>query len=292
MPPRMIVGKSGVTPCKHFLLNKLLGREIGVLSRTSKFDTYSVLDLTAGDGQTAVGEFTKSCSPGIVLKHLNWLASKEKSILVKYAAIEKQPQTFASLVENCEAYLGSAWERFDANELSYSARHKDIEVKIVNCNSNEIVLPASLGANGSALFVYNDPNHIEDWCLTRRLLDSAPDFTTSLSTLGCNVSGLKRIDLDRRELWYERVDMVTSCLVQPWHDACLLSVGGADQWAYLITAPEKWRDQITIECLRAAKEIKGRVADPQVAWYKKDHSSFKRIQDYLFLTKKEREVAK
>lgn len=287
MPSRMIVGKSGVTPCKHFLLNRLLGREIGVLSRTSRFDAYCALDLTAGDGQTAAGQFTESCSPGIALRHLNWFASKDKNIPVKYAAIEKQPQTFASLVENCDAYLGSAWERADANELSYSARHKSIEVKLVNSNSTEIVLPASLARNRSALFIYNDPNHIEDWCLTKRLLDSAPDFTTSLSTLGCNVSGLKRINLDKREAWYERVDMVTNCLVQPWHDACLFSVGGADQWAYLITAPEKWRKEITIECLKAAKEIKNRVAEPQIAWFKQDHSSFKRLQDYLFLTKKE-----
>ena len=119
------------------------------------------------------------------------------------------------------------------------------------------------------------------------MLASAPKFTTSLSTLGCNVGGMKRLDLDKRELWFDRINMVTSSIVQPWHDACLFSVGGADQWAYLVTAPTKWRDRITSECLAAASKMEGREADPQIAWFKQDPAAFLALQQYLFLTKAE-----
>ncbi len=68
-----------MTPCKHYLLDKILGSEFGVTSRP-QFDNlsaYIVIDLTAGDGVpvTRDGElipvFNEGCSPGICLKHLD-----------------------------------------------------------------------------------------------------------------------------------------------------------------------------------------------------------------------------
>lgn len=285
MPPRSRVGKSGVTPCKHDLLNKLLGREAGTL----KFNplgvtSYQIVDLTAGDGQPYNSDFEKGCSPGICLKHTNWICEHTKVDGI-YLGIEKQSLTFTGLTSNVFPWLSShGWVTY--------AEHKFFKNSSRICfrqaNSTEtdpfdvVSSTSSVGA-----FLYNDPNHIEDWCLTPELLCSAPTFTTSLSTLGCNVGGLKRIDLDRRREWFHRVELISKTILQGWHDACLLAVGGADQWAYLITAPAKWRDRITQDCITAATKIQGREAEPRIAWRKQDPGAFYQLERFLFLTKQE-----
>ncbi len=271
MPKRGIVGKSGVTPCKHDLLYKLLGREVGTL-KTNKLGlgTYMIVDLTAGDGIPYTGKtFWKGCSPGIILHHAKFVAN-ETRVSPSVLFLEKQHSTWLDLLANIE-------RNYEQNE-NVMVNALCVDSKSYNfCDLN----------SADAVFLYNDPNHIEDWCLTPEILAKAPKFTTSLSTLGCNVGGMKRLDLNKRELWFDRINMVTSSIVQPWHDACLLSVGGADQWAYLITAPTKWRDQITSECLVAASKMEGREADPQIAWFKQDPAAFLALQQYLFLTKAE-----
>lgn len=271
MPKRAIVGKSGVTPCKHDLLNKLLGREVGSLTANKLgIHDYMIIDLTAGDGVPYVGkEFKQGCSPGIILHHAKYAASKT-SACPYVLLLEKQETTHFDLISN----LGQQ-----------SDIVSDLSINVL-CADSKFYGFLEL-RNADAAFIYNDPNHIEDWCLTPHILASAPKFTTSLSTLGCNVGGMKRLDLDKRELWFDRINMVTSSIVQPWHDACLLSVGGADQWAYLVTAPTKWRDQITSDCLAAASKMEGREADPQIAWFKQDPAAFLALQQYLFLTKAE-----
>lgn len=274
MAKRALVGKSGVTPCKHDLLNKLLGREAGSLKKNPlNLQRYGVVDLTAGDGMPFGDNFFTGCSPGIILKHCVFIAT-HSTIEAKALFIEKQPETYAKLRSNLETGFQQVHGKFRGS-MSVDAECAD---------SKLFRFPPGL-IDGA--FLYNDPNHIEHWCLEPDALASAPKFTTSLSTLGCNVGGLKRIDLDRRELWFDRVNMVTASIVQPWHDACLLSVGGADQWAYLITAPSVWRDRITSDCIAAATKIQGREASPRVAWFKAQPSDFLSLQRFLFLTKTE-----
>lgn len=271
MPKRKIVGKSGVTPCKHDLLNKLLGREAGTLrANRLGLTSYLTVDLTAGDGIPYIGkEFCKGCSPGITLHHLKYIYS-QTDVYCAALMLEKQRETWLELV---------------ANVKQNTQLDQELPLKILCADSKSYDFVEL--SQVDAAFIYNDPNHIEDWCLTPEILAKAPKFTTSLSTLGCNVGGLKRIDLDRREVWFQRINMVTESIVQPWHDACLLSVGGPDQWAYLITAPTKWRNQITNDCLASACKMEGREADPQVAWFKQDPDAFLSLQKYLFLTKAE-----
>jgi len=285
MPPRSRVGKSGVTPCKHDLLNKLLGREAGTLKANPLgISSYKIVDLTAGDGQPYQNQFEKGCSPGICLKHVNWICENTKAQGV-YIGIEKQAATFANLASAVQPWLiERGWQEYNENfHFKGSSR-----IRLYNANSTEADV-FSVSAPGASIgsFLYNDPNHIEDWCLTPELLRSAPTFTTSLSTLGCNVGGLKRIDLDRRREWFYRVELISETILQGWHDACLLAVGGADQWAYLITAPAKWRDRITQDCITAATKIQGREAEPRIAWRKQDPAAFYQLERFLFLTKQE-----
>lgn len=272
MSPRVKVGKSGVTPCKHDLFNKLLGREVGSLIRNRlSIKTYQIVDLTAGDGVPYGEDFTKGCSPGIILKHAKYIAEKTQVGAI-VSCIERQPETCAALRRNFRSgydQMIGVNPRIRADVFCHDAKAFRFRHTV------------------DAAFIYNDPNHIEDWCLSAECLESAPKFTTSLSTLGCNVGGLKRIDLEKRQLWFERIDIVVNSILQPWHDACLFSVGGADQWAYLVTAPMTWRERITTDCLAAAAKVQGKIADPRVAWFKSDPDKFLELQKFLFYTKSE-----
>lgn len=261
-----------MTPCKHDLLNKLLGREAGTLkSNTLGLDQYAIVDLTAGDGVPYGADFHQGCSPGIITKHAEWI-SLNTNVAANVLLIEKQEKTYATLASNLR---NQALPR-DAKSSLF------IELHCGNSKEFRFVQAPASGA-----FIYNDPNHIEDWCLTPELLHSAPKFTTSLSTLGCNVGGMKRLDLDRRREWFYRVELISETILQGWHDACLLAVGGCDQWAYLITAPAKWRDRITQDCMTAATKIQGRDAEPRIAWRNQDPSAFYQLERFLFLTKQE-----
>jgi hypothetical protein len=251
-------------------------------------------DMTAGDGIPYVSaeqqdqqgdsfnQFIEGCSPGIFLRHTQWLTNRSiKPVLL--TGCEKQAITHAELLQNTAAWLGEAgWQQV---ERGMHTRGNAL-ARYLHANSQDLIPP---GINRDAsCFIYNDPNHIEDWSLTTRFLQNCPKFTTSLSTLGCNVGGLKRIEEDKRREWFMRVEVLCDSLLQRWHDACLFSVGGADQWAYLITAPVKWRDEITHECLKAASKLEKKItAPPQVVWRKDDPSGFYQLQRFLFLTKDE-----
>ena len=275
MPQRLKVGKSKVTPCKHDLLNSLLGREAGVMKGNPMgFNSYGIVDLTAGDGVPYGSEFTRGCSPGVIMKHSKWIA-QHTSVIPKILFIEKQEVTY----ERLRANLEQGFESLDLGQFG-----DRIRMRTACMNSKEFKFQSNAV---DAAFIYNDPNHIEDWCLTPQLLNTVPKFTTSLSTLGCNVGGLKRIDLGRRREWFHRVELISETILQRWHDACLFSVGGADQWAYLITAPSVWRESITQNCIKAATKIEGREAAPQIAWRKDDPAAFYQLERFLFLTKQE-----
>lgn len=251
-------------------------------------------DMTAGDGvpylsaeQQSFGldqsqHFMKGCSPGIFLRHTQWLLDKtNRPVLL--TSCEKQAATYAELVRNTGAWLHAAgWQELERG-VHVSGNGM---ARYIHSNAQDMQPP---GINRDAsCFIYNDPNHIEDWSLTPNFLQNCPKFTTSLSTLGCNVGGLKRIEEDKRREWFMRVELLCDSLLQGWHDACLFSVGGADQWAYLITAPVKWRKEITAECLKAASKLEKKItAPPQVVWRKDDPAGFYQLQRFLFLTKEE-----
>lgn len=291
------VGKSGITPCKHFLLNRLLGREVGVLSLgTPNVGKVLLYDMTAGDAVpylpceqinfagNSEKQFAEGCSPGIFLRHVTWLA-KRRCIPVVLTACEKQSITHAELVKNVGRWLpNNGWHEISRGW--YRTASLSAEAKYLHVNAQDLSGPGS--SIDASCFIYNDPNHIEDWSLTADFVRDCPRFTTSLSTLGCNVGGLKRIEEGKRREWFMRVEILCDALLQRWHDACLFSIGGADQWAYLITAPEKWRAEITKECLAAASKLEKKVtAPPQVVWRKADPAGFYELERFLFLTKDE-----
>jgi hypothetical protein len=302
------VGSSGVTPIKQFMLNRLVGRELGVLSlRKLPVRQVNLIDLTAGSGipqvafdqQLAIGEtpetkaFAKGCSPGIFLSHASAWAQNGARLPLSLTMIEKQDTTFQLLAGNTEDYLDNqpAW-RHGTSDHAWDYAPSDWEGNAVSVNLYEIdardwCARQRFGARES-LFFCNDPNHIADWALPPAFLHNCPRFTTSLSTLGCNVGGLKRMRLEERMKWFDIVQQICTSIVREWHDAALLSVNNNSQWAYLITVPAVWRECITADCLKAASTTTDKISKPPtIAWCKAEPARFKELQNYLFFTQEE-----
>ena len=304
MPSKRKVGKSQVTPCKHDLLNKLLGRESGVLT-TPKLATIKRVfwyDLTAGDGVPVSGipqdqersdllggvvnnsrPFATGCSPGIMLHHAKFFGTRNKKPLV-VNGFEIQPETWVRLQSNLRRELEcNGWQKTENDAPCWEFGSAKAQYHCVDAKAKVPHPEAQLST--SAVFIYNDPNSITQWCLAEEFMDLCPKFTTSLSTLGCNANGLKRAPRATREQWFERTELIASAL-QHWHDLCLFSVGNADQWAYLISAPLEWRERITADCHKAHAKS-GIAKKPEVEWLKADSDAFRRLERKLFLTKTE-----
>jgi hypothetical protein len=137
----------------------------------------------------------------------------------------------------------------------------------------------------SPCFVHNDPNKVKDWAITQELLQVLPRYTTSLTTMGCNVGGLKRLDLESRGSWFDYVRvLVQSVQSIKCHDAYLASLrNDKSQWAYLITCPAKWEEDIASDVQKAFKDWPHGV---EGAWLSSP-VQFNALIRMLFLTKKE-----
>lgn len=197
---------------------------------------------------------------------------------------EIQPETWVRLQSNLKRELQcNGWQQAKDGTPCWEIGSALAQYQ---CADAKTIIPQlDAQRSTSAVFIYNDPNSITQWCLTKEFISLCPKFTTSLSTLGCNANGLKRVQRETREQWFERTELIASAL-QPWHDLCLFSVGNADQWAYLISAPVEWREQITADC-RKAHAKSGIAKNPEVKWLRADKSAFRRLEKKLFLTKAE-----
>jgi len=303
MPKKRTVGKSAVTPCKHDLLNKILGREAGVLTRLPDVAKAYWFDLTAGDGVPASSSsdspdllaglvhdsrpFSKGCSPGIMLRHAGLLGAKPIKFKLSLNGFEIQSETYVRLLSNLQRELAATgWDR---NPDSLDTWTKGNVRACYQCaDATGCRPPEDALRSDSIVFIYNDPNSIKDWSLTPEFIMACPPRTTTLSTLGCNAGGLKRASREKREEWFEHTELIAGAL-QPWHDLCLYSVGNASQWAYLISAPKEWRSRITEEC-KQAHQKSGVSRPPEIAWFRESASAFRDLEEKLFLTKEEREL--
>lgn len=264
----MTVGISKRTLGKHVLLNKILGREVGVITHNCPpfiNKHYFIIDLCAGDGSPTYESGLSS--PAIIQNHVNYLL--KHNVPVKTILIEKNANTFDKLKQH----------NFDALCLNCSAQDVDF-------------LPLRMIHRKSAAFIHADPNHVEDWPISKKLLRDAPEFTTLLVTLGCNVGGLKRLPFERRQAWYKRMDELLGWLPRR-HDAMLIVLrGDAAQWAYMIVGPKTWfnppggrkgyKDDV-----RAAFNKKTWPGGVDMVQFKIDKKLFFETRDRLFMTTKE-----
>lgn len=247
------VGKSSRTPGKHGALDKYLGKQAGVISH--KYANHKVwfIDCTAGDGQA--DDFDRQTSPGIMLRHADWL--KARNVDVEVLLYERSGKNAELLAEKV-----------------------GLRASVIAGSSQDM---EPVWGSNDLLFISNDPNTINDWALPNALT-TAPKLTTVFSTLGCNVGGLKRLPIDQRKQWYSQMKHQAK-LLQRWHDMMLVTlVGDASQWAYAVNSADKWTDQLS-EIFRQSFDAVGYPTER--IWFRHDPRKFRDAVDRLFLTKKE-----
>lgn len=295
MSKRMDVGRSWRTYAKHELMSSFVGQESGAGGRLPAIHSHVWLDKSAGDGVNADGTTWRSgCSPGILAYYASKAAKPVEIVLH-----EIQPATYERLLSSLAIHLP---------DLGYD---KDGE----NCwrIGNRVALHA-VNASGhtaridhvrptDALMVLNDPNAITEWAMRSTFAQEAHRRTPwfrSLSTMGCNPAGLKRLPLmaDRsgdaspsplaeRIAWFRLVADLEHSL-PGYRDLLLAAVERDDaQWAYLIStsAKPRWRSAAENVVKTAFKRVGRTVA---LAWYRVDLPRFEETKRVLFFTKNER----
>lgn len=276
-------GTSERTPCKHQLMDKIFGREIGALStrRLAQVPGAFWLDLTAGDGVAANGgEWIKNCSPGILARHAKWGRNVKPVEVVMY---EKAPNTYRTLLDNLTEQLPI---------LGYVRESENIwthgHARLVVLNHDSATFDPAWIPSGWAVQVVNDPNSINTWAMNPGLMAAVKEgrwTCLGMSTMGCNVAGTKRLDREDRNGWYGHVKAQVRGL-HVHHDLLLAAIErDASQWAYLITAPAVWKQEVTQDA-DAAFGAGGYTLRKQ--WLREDPVAFGLLLDHLFLTSDER----
>lgn len=277
----MNVGRSWRTPAKHDLLSSMLGQEVGAASRIGDARALSWIDLTAGDAASIDGlDWASACSPGILARH-----ATKSSKPVEIDLYEIQAATYDRLLTNLAARLP---------ELGYvqaSEGHWAIgdRVKLRTHNSSGHSASINHITPNHAVFVVNDPNAITEWAMRPTFAAEIAQITwlfRTVSTMGCNVAGIKRLPIGERIDWFDTVESQQAAL--PAHRDLLLASIARDeaQWAYLIGTARKWRSTTEKVIGTAFRKIGKGAA---MSWFRDDADAFQEEKLRLFLQKPERQ---
>jgi hypothetical protein len=294
MPQFLEVGASERTPAKHAVLEAMVGREIGSapyvvrdLQRRglaiSDYDGHMIVDLTAGDAVVKPGEtFRKNCSPGI-FAHLATTRPKLQVLLY-----ERDANVFGRLVVNLARELPEmGFEQIDAHRFVHRVMRSTVLAIFGDGRNAQFDLRP-----GEWLFVNNDPNHMNDYVLNHEkfahvLNSGGQHFATFMSTMGCNVGGMKRLSPEERRAWDVHVGSAKASIRNRSHlDLLMFEVQhDASQWAYLLMVPTKWIEK-SIDIFTKCFNKMG--LDVLPASYRRDPAAFDAMQVRLFRTRKER----
>jgi len=261
MVKRCNVGRSrGHTWYKHFLLDSLLGKVNGVLTKPSSYATGPLfcVDLCAGDG-VETEEFR--CSPKIMSKHVNHSFGRRNN--ARLALIERDPSSFELLRQSMDGVDNT---------------------HLLNGDARKYRLP--LLQPTQACFVHCDPNNAHQTPLTNEFVAGFSRCTMYLATLGCNAGGIKRLPLKERTEWFDYVAMLVDRL--PTHHDVLLFwlVNDNAQWAYLANVPKVWKDWAVQDGVEKGAKIWEKGVGG-VSW-RSHEKRFKDEVHRLFLTDEER----
>jgi hypothetical protein len=277
---RLDVGRSWRTWAKHDLMNSVIGQEVGAAGKLPNIDRLVWVDLTAGDAALVEGApWRRACSPGILANHA---AHSRKPVDIVLHEI--QAATFDRLLGNLDQFLP---------ELGYEKRDDNLwrlgptSITALNVSGHEA--DATFMRGRDAVVVLNDPNAITEWAMRPTFAQEICDRTwcfRSLSTMGCNPAGIKRLPLEERLAWFEMVGTQQATL--PHYRDLLLAAIERDsaQWAYLLCTASKWRSS-SESVMRTAFGRAGRTT--AMTWFGVDPNEFEETKRQLFLTKKELE---
>lgn len=277
----MNVGRSWRTPAKHDLMRQLIGKEVGVVNSKPEIRRSVWYDLTAGDGVAADGQlWEQGCSPGILAHHA--VNSKKPVVVIAY---EIKPATHDRLVENlAEKLPGLGYVRVDDGHWTFGDT-----VRFHAINASGAIATVDGVRSGDAVFAFNDPNAITEWAMRDTFAKEISARTwlfRSLTTMGCNPAGLKRLGYDEhRSGWFNLVRDQEQA--QPAHrDLLLAAIQGDDaQWAYLMSEPIKWKPAMEITARSSFKRCNLAI---DTAWWRSEPEAFEALKRRLFLTQAER----
>jgi len=261
-------------------MRSIVGREVGVAGTMPAVTRLVWFDLTAGDGIPVYGaDWTRNCSPGILASH-----AKASVKPVDIRMYEIKPRTYDRLLVSLGEQLPALGYRQLENEVW---AYGDVVVLYAH-NASGSEAPVDGIARTDAVLAVNDPNAITDWAIRPTFaeeLRSRTPWSRSLSTMGCNPAGLKRLPQEERLVWFELIAQQEAAL--PDHrDLLLAAIEGDDsQWAYLLCDPVKWRT--TQEKVARSAFAKYGYA-LEMAWHRTHGAQFEALKQRLFLTRKER----
>jgi len=271
----MDVGRTWRTPAKHDLMRNLIGKEVGVSKSKAEVRRCVWFDLTAGDAAPVDDiEWTSACSPGILANHARNVG---KPTFIY--AHEIKPATYDRLLTNLAANLPAIGYRQMAENIWLHGE----TVFLIALNTSGADADLSVVQQGDAVFALNDPNAITEWAMRptfAREVGTRTWLFRSLSTLGCNPAGIKRLPAEERAGWFDLIDSQERAC--PNYRDLLLC---ASQWAYLMSEPTKWRSGME-NTARTAFKRHG--ASLTAAWWKESPEAYEEIKRTLFLTGKER----
>ena len=229
------VGKSERSMFKHSILNAEVGRLAGVMTlgrwKVPCNGPVHLVDLCAGDGVPLDGEDGMS-SPEILIKHGDFIVQHDQQCRVYL--VERARSTFKTLKSNVE-----------------SGSHS-VSVEMILGDSGKWPLPEF--SSSETVFIHMDPNNVAHVrkIVTPEVISNMTQYTTMLSTLGCNAGGVGRNAREHRIAWKEHVEILVS-VSSRWHDNLLVSLeGDGHKWAYLIRVPEVWVDETAKNIQRLA----------------------------------------
>lgn len=278
----MTVGRSWRTPAKHDVMASFVGQEVGVVNSSPHHRDITRLvwiDLTAGDAAEIDGhEWHSACSPGILARY-----AARSTKPVEITLHEIQPATYYRLLTNLADQLPALGYEKDGEN-----RWRASNASLHAVNASGATADVSYLRNSDAVLVFNDPNAITEWAMRPTFAEEVKAQRVwcfrGLSTLGCNVAGIKRLDLDERRHWFSLIGFEQQALPS-YRDLLLAGIDRDEsQWAYLLNTPTGWRGT-TESFVRSAF---GRVGREIVSnWYRGDPAGFEAAKRSLFMTKKE-----
>ena len=248
------------TPFKHWILNLILGQQVGVLALNSNkvpctAEPFLIVDMCAGDGEKSV--YDEHSSPSIIINHSNF-----RGIETELVFIEKDEFTYNTLCKNVVA--------------------KD-NIKLLNMDANNFVVTPAY--HNQTMFINCDPNSINQLPISENFMCSLTPYTSMIITLGCNVGGLKRLTLEQRKPWFDYVSLVRAYTTRH-HDLILCSlIKDKAQWAYLIKIPTVWKNNAINSIVKKGNKMFDNGV--RVSSLDSDSIEFDDHIKQLFLTKKE-----
>lgn len=276
----MSVGRSWRTPAKHHLMCSLIGKEVGVVGMKPDMQRSVWYDLTAGDGIVADDlPWERNCSPGILAHHARNL---RKPVLIRLHEIK--PATYDRLLTS----LAENLPRLGYERIGQDLWRFGTGVRLEAINGSGAKADVDCVRHGDAVFALNDPNAITDWAMRPEFaneIDERTPWFRSLSTMGCNPGGLKRLDIAERRAWFDL--LADQERAQPrYRDLLLMAIARDDaQWAYLMGEPTKWKGAIEYAARSAFRKFQ---LETQAAWWRRVPAEYREMKLRLFLTAAER----